>query len=106
MRYVRYLPVVLAILLLAWAISGCTNPRHFEPAIYSTRIEVGVGTGNQDRLGKRSWDSDSEWIALSWSPFAYWANERQAQVNALTLVEAAYARRNCHECDEDCEGCD
>lgn len=93
MRLYRYLPVLVAVLLALYALYGCTSGDQYRAAAYSLELQYGVGDGNQDRVGKRSWDEDSSWFALGIHPFRWHEMVLQAQIAQRMATEAAYAAR-------------
>jgi len=60
---------VLATGLFAFAVSGCETPYQRERVLRSVRVEYGMSDGDIER-GKRDWEMDSSYVAISFAPFA------------------------------------
>ena len=108
MRIVRFLPEIVALVLLAWAISGCVTRDQWIAAASSTRVGMSDfdGDWSMNKQGQRHGSTNGRSVFADLAPLRWWEMRLQAEMQARTLVEAAYARRNCHDCDEECEGCD
>lgn len=67
-RFEQLFALAAAFCCLQW-LSGCETPAQRARVLASVRVEVGEGTGGLE-AGKRNYDTDAQWVAVSWAPFA------------------------------------
>ena len=82
----------LAVALFVIA-TGCRSQQEWQAAMWSTTIGGEIGHGNEDRTGKRSWDSDYSALIVSVQPFAFQQMRMSAELNARAIIEQRYAER-------------
>lgn len=94
-KYDRLVWTILGLVVIGLcALSvGCRSQQEWQAAMWSTTIGGELGHGNEDRTGKRSWDSDYSALLVSVQPFAFQQMRMTAEMNARALTEQRYAER-------------
>ena len=85
----------IVVLLLCYAMAGCTSKEHWQAAAASSYFEYTEEEGGWDwsKQSGRSADTHAYAFTIGAHPFKFWEMQMQAQATARAITEAQYASR-------------